>query len=60
MRCDAVRLMQQPIWREELSRLNWLPMFKDGAVLRDYLDNERAEFVVTLRELGLLSRSVAA
>jgi hypothetical protein len=35
-------------------------MFKDGAVLRDYLDNERAEFVVTLRELGLLSRSVAA
>jgi len=52
--------MRQPIWREELSRLNWLPMFKDGAVLRDYLDNERAEFVVTLRELGLLSRSVAA
>jgi putative tricarboxylic transport membrane protein len=45
---------QQPIWREELSRFSWSPMFKDGPVLREYLENERAEFVVMLDELGLL------
>lgn len=51
---------RQPIWREEMSRLSWSPMFKDGAALREYLDSERAEFVATLDALGLLSRSVAA
>jgi putative tricarboxylic transport membrane protein len=45
---------QQPIWREELSRFSWSSMFKDGPVLREYLENERAEFVVMLDELGLL------
>ena len=29
-------------------------MFKAGPVLREYLENERAEFVVMLDELGLL------
>jgi len=45
---------QQSIWREELSCLSWSPMYQDGAALRTYLDKERAEFVATLRELGLL------
>ena len=45
---------QQPIWPEELSRFSWSSMFKDGPVLREYLENERAEFVVMLGELGLL------
>ncbi len=45
---------QQPIWREELSRLHWSAMFKDGAELRDYLDNQRAQFIAMLGELGLL------
>ena len=45
---------QQPIWREELSRFSWSSMFKDGSVLREYLENERAEFVAMLDELGLL------
>jgi putative tricarboxylic transport membrane protein len=53
-------LTQQPIWREELSRLSWSPMFKGGAALREYLDNERAEFVATLRDLGLLSSSLCS
>jgi hypothetical protein len=48
---------QQPIWREELSRLSWSPMFQVGQDLREYLANERAEFVVILGELGLLRRS---
>jgi putative tricarboxylic transport membrane protein len=51
---------QQPFWREELSRLSWSPMFQAGTALREYLDQERAEFVVTLGELGLLGSSVAA
>jgi putative tricarboxylic transport membrane protein len=45
---------QQPVWREELSRLSWSPMYQDGAALHAYLANERAEFVAMLRELGLL------
>ena len=44
---------------EELSRLSWSPMFQDGVVLHEYLDKERAEFVVMLGELGLLRRSSA-
>ena len=45
---------EQLIWREELSRLSWSPMYRDGAALRAYLDAERAEFVAVLGELGLL------
>ena len=45
---------QQPVWREELSRLSWSPMFQVGAALREYLDNERAQFVAMLDKLGLL------
>jgi putative tricarboxylic transport membrane protein len=44
----------QPVWQAELARLNWSPMLKTGAVLRDYLAAERAEFVAVLSELGLL------
>ena len=55
---DALKAAtQQPIWREELSRLSWSPMFQVGQDLREYLANERAEFVVILGELGLLRRS---
>jgi putative tricarboxylic transport membrane protein len=46
---------RQPVWREELSRLSWSPMFQGGEALREYLDNERAQFVAMLDELGLLS-----
>jgi tripartite-type tricarboxylate transporter receptor subunit TctC len=42
------------VWQAELARLNWSPMLKTGAVLRDYLAAERAEFVAVLSELGLL------
>ncbi len=45
---------EQPVWREELARLSWSPMYRDGAALHTYLDNERAEFVAVLGELGLL------
>jgi putative tricarboxylic transport membrane protein len=45
---------QQPIWQEELSRLSWSPLYRDGAALRDYLESERAEFVAMLGALGLL------
>jgi putative tricarboxylic transport membrane protein len=50
---------QQPVWRQELSRLSWSPMFLAGTVLRDYLDQERREFSITLGELGLLRTAVA-
>jgi putative tricarboxylic transport membrane protein len=46
----------QPGWREDLSRLSWSPMFKEGAELHAYLGKERAEFVAVLGELGLLKR----
>lgn len=46
----------QPIWREDLSRLSWSPMFKEGAELHAYLDKERVEFVAALGALGLLKR----
>jgi putative tricarboxylic transport membrane protein len=45
---------QQPAWREELTRLSWSPMYRDGEELREYLKNERAEFVAMLGALGLL------
>ncbi|HZC57356.1 MAG TPA: tripartite tricarboxylate transporter substrate-binding protein [Xanthobacteraceae bacterium] len=46
--------VEQPVWGEELTRLNWSPMYRDGAKLRVYLDSERADFVAVLGELGLL------
>jgi putative tricarboxylic transport membrane protein len=46
----------QPGWREDLLRLSWSPMFKEGAELHAYLDKERAEFVAVLGDLGLLKR----
>jgi putative tricarboxylic transport membrane protein len=46
----------QPVWQDELTRLSWSPFYHDGAALRSYLDRERAEFVATLGELGLLKR----
>jgi tripartite-type tricarboxylate transporter receptor subunit TctC len=49
----------QPVWQQELARLNWSPMLRDGAGLRAYLDTERAEFVTVLGELGLLKTRVA-
>ena len=47
----------QPVWQEELARLNWSPMLRTGADLRGYLAQERAEFVTVLGELGLLKRT---
>lgn len=44
----------RPIWRDELTRLSWSPMYDDGSSLRAYLEAERNEFVVVLSELGLL------
>jgi len=44
----------QPAWQEELTRLNWSPMLITGPALQSYLDNERADFVTVLSELGLL------
>jgi putative tricarboxylic transport membrane protein len=49
--------MQQPIWHEELTRLSWSPMYRDGAELSAYLEAERAEFVAVLGELGLLKQT---
>ncbi|MBI3702546.1 MAG: tripartite tricarboxylate transporter substrate binding protein [Rhizobiales bacterium] len=46
----------QPVWREALARLNWSPMLRVGADLREYLAQERAEFVAVLGALGLLKR----
>lgn len=44
----------QPVWQEELARLNWSPLLATGPALHAYLDTERAEFVTVLDELGLL------
>jgi putative tricarboxylic transport membrane protein len=49
---------KQPVWREELKRLSWSPMFRIGAELLGYLESERSEFAVVLGELGLLRRQV--
>ena len=46
--------VQQPCWQDDLKRLSWSPQVMTGAPLRAYLDNERAEFVAVLGELGLL------
>jgi putative tricarboxylic transport membrane protein len=45
---------EHPVWQEELARLSWSPLFQSGATLDTSLANERAEFVATLGELGLL------
>ncbi len=44
----------QPLWQAELERLSWSPFYQDGPALTSYLARERAEFVATLQELGLL------
>jgi len=44
----------QPCWQEDLKRLSWSPMVQTGTALRSYLDQERAEFVTVLGQLGLL------
>ncbi|MGE5164696.1 MAG: tripartite tricarboxylate transporter substrate-binding protein, partial [Sphingobacteriales bacterium] len=49
-------VIDQPIWREALSRSNWSPMFKEGAELHAYLEKERAELIAVLGDLGLLKR----
>jgi putative tricarboxylic transport membrane protein len=49
---------KQPVWREELKRLSWSPMFRIGAELLGYLESERSEFAVVLGGLGLLRRQV--
>jgi putative tricarboxylic transport membrane protein len=50
------RATAQPVWQEELSRLSWSPLYQDGGALHAFLTTERAEFVATLGELGLLKR----
>lgn len=44
----------RPVWRDELTRLSWSPQHIDGPTLRDYLKDERNEFIAVLGELGLL------
>ncbi len=48
----------QPVWREELARLSWSPMFVADDALRATLARERAETIAVLRELGLLKAAV--
>jgi putative tricarboxylic transport membrane protein len=45
---------EQPVWRDELARLSWSPLYCSGAALHEYLDRERADFVAVLGALGLL------
>jgi putative tricarboxylic transport membrane protein len=40
-------------WREELARLYWTPAYLQGAKLRAYLSQERAEMAAILDDLGL-------
>lgn len=51
------RAVEQPVWRAELERLSWSPLYQDGAALIAYLDRERAEFIDTLGAIDLLKRS---
>jgi putative tricarboxylic transport membrane protein len=52
---DVLRVaVARPSWRQELSRLSWSAMYRDGAALQAYLATERAEFVTVLGDLGLL------
>ncbi len=50
----------QPAWHDDISRMSWSPMFKEGAELHTYLDRERSEFIAVLTELGLLNAPVVA
>ncbi len=45
--------VETPAWREELARLYWTPAYLQGAKLREYLAQERAEMAAILAELGL-------
>jgi putative tricarboxylic transport membrane protein len=51
------RAVEQPVWHAELERLSWSPLYREGEALTGYLARERAEFVATLGELGLLKAS---
>jgi putative tricarboxylic transport membrane protein len=52
---DVLRAaVAQPTWQQELSRLSWSSMYRDGPVLHAYLAAERAEFVTVLGDLELL------
>jgi len=48
---------EQAVWRDELSRLSWSPMYQDGAAVHEYLGDERREFVALLGRLGLLKNA---
>jgi tripartite-type tricarboxylate transporter receptor subunit TctC len=48
----------QRVWQEELKRLSWSPMYREGAELHGYLEGERSEFAAVLGGLGLLKRQV--
>jgi putative tricarboxylic transport membrane protein len=45
---------EQPVWRDELARLSWSPMYRSGTALHEHLARERADFVAMLGALGLL------
>ncbi|HTT48184.1 MAG TPA: tripartite tricarboxylate transporter substrate binding protein [Pseudolabrys sp.] len=45
---------RQPCWADDLKRLSWSPQVETGALLRESLARERAEFVTMLAALGLL------
>ena len=47
---------EQPVWHEELKRLCWSPMHRQGEELLGYLESERSEFAAVLGGLGLLKR----
>jgi putative tricarboxylic transport membrane protein len=49
---------EQPVWQEELKRLSWSPMYREGVELHGYLESERSEFAAVLGGLGLLRRQV--
>lgn len=49
--------VEQSVWRGEIERLSWSPLYQDGEGLTAYLARERAEFVATLGDLGLLRAS---
>lgn len=43
-----------PVWHGELERMNWSPMYEDGAALAAFLAAERYDYVAVLGGLGLL------
>lgn len=48
------RAVAQPVWQHELERLSWTAFYQDGPAAASYFVRERAEFVTSLGELGLL------